>query len=133
MGKVLIIKGADFSVNAVGQIVPPTSGHNYIQFTSILASSRSVRACYNGTIEVGKEVGFTKSSMWTKYKMAVAISGEFPNAEVQWDTQYNGQSYITNNVTILTEATQIMVAPIDGSNLTDEQLTEINNNAFYID
>lgn len=133
MGKVLIIKGADFSVNAVGQIVPPTSDHNYIQFTSVLAPSGTVRACYNGTIEVGRKVGFARSSMWTKYKMAVAISGEYPYENVQWDTQYNGQAYMTNNVTILTKATQIMIAPADSTSITDEQIAELNSDAFYVD
>ena len=71
--------------------------------------------------------------MWTKYKMAICIKGSYPLGKPEWDTQYNGQPYITNNVTILTQAFQIMIAPIDGSSITDEQIAELNNNTFYVD
>lgn len=134
MGKVLIIKGADFSVNAIGQIDPPTpptpGSHNYIQFK--LLTGNTVAACYNGTIEVGKKVGFAKSSMWTKYKMAISLSGYFPGKST-WDTQYSGNPYIQNNVTILTQAVQIMIVATDGLSMTEEKLAELNNNIFYID
>lgn len=137
MGKVLIIKGADFSVNAIGQIdlpTPPTpSGpHNYIQFKLVTNSTGKTAGCYNGTIEVGKKVGFAESSMWTKYKMAISLSGYFPN-ESTWDTQYSGLPYINNNVTILTQAVQIMIVATDGSSMSEEKLAELNNNIFYID
>lgn len=125
MGKKLIIKGADFSANAI-------DGHNYIQFLSATAGSMLTRGVYTAIIPVGKKVGFADAQMWSKYKMAISLSGYFP-ASSNWDTQYSGQAYITNNVTILTQAVQIMIAPADGSSMTETQLAEINNNAFFID
>ena len=138
MGKVLVIKNADFSDNAIMQIdlpTPPTPiVHNYIQLDIDGLDASTYRAVYNNVITVGKKVGFADPSMWTKYKMAIGLGPElWPRGTPTWDTQYGGQSYITNNVTILTRAVQIMIAPIDGSGLTIEQLAEINDNAFYID
>lgn len=128
MGKVLIIKGADFSNNAIN-----SRSHNYIQFELTSNSSGiNITGCYNGTIEVGKKVGFAKSFMWTKYKMAISLSGYFPNKST-WDLQYSGTVYIRKNVTILTQAVQIMITSADGSNMTKDKLAEINNNIFYID
>lgn len=126
MGKKLIIKGADFSANAI-------DGHNYIQFLSATAGSMLTRGVYNAIITVGKKVGFADVQMWSKYKMAISINGTFPSSVTTWDTQYSGQAYITNNVTILTQAVQIMIAPADGTSMTETQLAEINNNAFFVD
>lgn len=125
MGKKLIIKGADFSANAI-------DGHNYIQFLSVTPGSSLTRGVYNAIIPVGKKVGFADAQMWSKYKMALSLDGYFPGSST-WDTQYSGQAYITNNVTILTQAVQIMIAPADGSSMTGTQLAEINNNAFFVD
>lgn len=126
MGKKLIIKGADFSANAIDE-------HNYIQFLSATPDSLLTRGVYNAIIPVGKKVGFADAQMWSKYKMAVSLSGNFPSSSTRWDTQYSGQAYITNNVTILTQAVQIMIAPADGTRMTETQLAEINNNAFFVD
>lgn len=125
MGKKLIIKGADFSANAI-------DFHNYIQFYIAETGSSLKRGVYNATIPVGKKVGFTDAQMWSKYKMAISLSGYFPGAST-WDTQYSGEAYIYSDVTILTQAVQIMIAPADGSSMTEAQLAEINNNAFFVD
>lgn len=124
MGKKLIIKGADFSANAI-------DGHNYIKFH--IGGSALNRALYNATIPVGKKVGFANAQMWSKYKMAISIGGRYPNEHYIWDTEYSGEAYILTNVTILTQASQIFVAPIDGSSLTESQLAELNNNTFFVD
>lgn len=126
MGKKLIIKDADFSVNAI-------DGHNYVQ-QFFLDGKNLIRAFYTVNLPVGKKVGFAEAQMWSKYKMAISINGALPqNSNPTWDTQYSGGNWVYNNVTILKKAVQIMIAPADSSDMTEAQLAEINNNAFFVD
>lgn len=124
MGKKLIIKNVNFSANAI-------DGHNYVHF--ILGGNTVLRGLYTAILPVGKKVGFADVQMWAKYKMAISLNGIVPSDNPTWDTQYSGESYIYNNVTILTQAVQIMIAPADGTSMTETQLAEINNNAFFVD
>lgn len=130
MGKKLIIQEANFSANA---IVDPV--HNFITFAKAGGSyGAAVRGSYIATIGVGKKIGFADEDMWDRFKVAIVIGGgPYPNRTATWDTQYSGSSYFSENVTILTQGTQIIIAPIDGTDLSDEDLVDINANAFFID
>lgn len=130
MGKKLIVQGVDFSANA---IIDTT--HNFITFSKVGGSDgAAVRGSYIATIGVGKKIGFADEDMWERFKMAIAISGgPYPDAMVTWDTQYSGGSYFSENVTVLTQGTQIIIAPIDGTDLSDADLADINADAFFVD
>lgn len=132
MGKKIIIQGADFSLNAIDS----EPEHNFITFTKVggQGTSGAARGSYLNIIAVGKKIGFVDTDMWNRFKIAIGLSGgPYPGAQVVWDTQYSGSSYFSKNITVLTQGMQIIIAPLDSSDLSDADLAEINSDAFFID
>lgn len=109
--------------------------HSYITtFKRVTAvSTVNYRAIYNQNIPAGKKLGFLNSGLWDNYKIAVSTNGTFPSNNPTWDTSYTGQAYIQQNITLTSQIVQIMIAPVDGSSITDSQTAELNNNVFYVD
>lgn len=108
--------------------------HTFVEFVrKRLTSSQAYRAVYNATIPVGCSVGFANPAMYELFKYAISISGTWPETTNTWDTSYTGEPYIDENVEITTQAVQIMVALVDGSSMTEEQLAILNNDTFFVD
>lgn len=131
------------TIKAIGYDVDgnesPIASYTYIQHSYITtfekkaAGSGLYRAVYTQNIPTGKKLGFVNSEFWNSCKMAVSLTGTFPTTPTQWDTSYSGESYIQQNITLTSQIVQILIAPVDGSSITDSQIAELNSNIFYID
>lgn len=131
MGKVMIVKGADFSDNAVGKLpvsvgvfeatnenvasseyLSQTLGYTY-GFAGSDGNGRGIS--YLGVpIPVGKKLYFKDQSLWTKYKMALAKETGNSIQGSTWDTSYNGSNYIQSDVVIANEVKMILVVHLNG-------------------
>jgi hypothetical protein len=149
MGKVMIVKGADFSDNAVGKL--PVSVGVFEATDENVASSEYLSQTLGYTegfagsdnkgrgisylgvpIPVGKRLYFKDQSLWTKYKMALAKETSARGIQSStWDTAYTGTSYIQSDVVIVNEVKVIMVLHMDGSNVdywTEDETEEVTAN-----
>lgn len=131
MGKVMIVKGADFSDNAVGKLPVQVgvfeatdenvASSEYLSqtlgYTQGFAGSdnKGRGVSYLGIpIPVGKKLYFKDQSLWTKYKMALAKATGAQINNSTWDTAYTGTNYVKSDVVIINEVKVIMVLHMDG-------------------
>lgn len=134
MGKVMIVKGADFSDNAIGKLpilvgVFEATDEN-VASSEYLSQTLGYTAGFAGSdgkgrgvsylgvpIPVGKKLYFKDQSLWTKYKMALAKATGAGIQNSTWDTSYTGANYIQSDVVIVNEVKLIMVLHMDGRDL----------------
>lgn len=151
MGKVMIVKGADFSDNAVGKL-PVSVGvfeatDENVASSEYLSQTIGYTAGFAGSdnkgrgisylgvpIPVGKRLYFKDQSLWTKYKMALAKETGIDIGRNTWDTAYTGTNYIQSDVVIVNEVKVIMVLHMDGSSVdywTDDETEEVTANLYW--
>lgn len=134
MGKVMIVKGADFSGNAIGKL-PVSVGvfeatDENVASSEYLSQTLGYTAGFAGSdnkgrgisylgipIPVGKRLYFKDQSLWTKYKMSLAKETGVNISASTWDTSYTGTNYIQSNVVIANEVKVIMVLHMDGRSI----------------
>lgn len=148
MGKVMIVKGADFSDNAIGKL-PVSVGvfeatDENVASSEYLSQTLGITSGFAGSdgkgrgvsylgvpIPVGKRLYFKDQSLWTKYKMALAIQTTNVIQSSTWDTSYTGNAYITSDTTITTEVKLIMVLHMSGNSVdywTSDETDEVSAN-----
>lgn len=131
MGKILIIKGADFSQCALNNVM-------YIKLSWDYGEVGGFPRAYtdNHEIPVGSKIGFLDTSLYSKYSYAVskitvedalAISGKNSIGNGLWDSSYTGSPYINQTITTTSICYYIFLKKNDNTNFSAQDKVEIEN------